>query len=129
MTRILDRIFLAAACVLLAAALLLRRGAADPVPGSYRLESGGLCVPTLSLAEDGTFTFTYDALSSYLPCGGWTLEHRVLTCVTADGKYTYQFTQNAAGNFVFDAERSAPVTLTDERLGTPVTDGAEFVRQ
>lgn len=47
--------------------------------------------PSIWLREDGTFTMTYGAISSYIGIGTYTLENGQLVLNTDDGKFTYRF--------------------------------------
>lgn len=101
-----------------------------PQSGVYRMSAPPetIDVPSLLLdAEAGTFSFAYDALSSYLSIGSYEQEGGVLRCLTNDNRYTYLFRVVNETTLAFMAEGSAPVRLTDERLGAPVVDGSVFL--
>lgn len=99
--------------------------------GVYEMTvSGGeTYAPKLTLDEKGEFTFSYDVLSSYFPYGSYELSGTVLTAVTSDGKYHYQFTLAESGELVFHEAQSSKITLTDVRMGVTVKDGSVFVKR
>ena len=104
--------------------------AVTPRGGTYRMSAPPetIHVPSLTLdAENGAFSFGFDALSSYLSIGGYEQDGSVLRCLTADGLYTYLFRVVNETTLAFIAEGSSPVRMTDERLGAPVTDGSVFL--
>ena len=85
-------------------------------------------VPSLLLdAESASFSFGYDALSSYLSIGSYEQDGSVLRCVTADGLYTYLFRVVNETTLAFIEEGSSEVRLIDARLGAPVVDGSVFL--
>ena len=47
--------------------------------------------PTVSLFDDGTFSFTFSVISSYWGRGSYDLENDRLTLRTDDGMYVYVF--------------------------------------
>lgn len=92
-----------------------------------------LNVPRLSLGKDGTFSFSYSAISSYWPHGTYELKDNILTAVTDDGQYHYQFMCAGAVNnslLFFDTENSSDVTDIDQKLNAdaPVQNGSIFVK-
>ena len=104
--------------------------ATAPRSGVYHMSAPPetIVVPALALdTEAGTFSFSFDALSSYLPIGRCEQDGGVLRCLTDDGLYTYLFRVVNETTLAFIAEGSAPVRLTDERLGAPVVDGSVFL--
>jgi hypothetical protein len=74
--------------------------------------------------EERTFSFTYDVLSSYLPCGSWDIEDEKIVAKTDDGKYTYIYEVVDNNTIRFIQKGSSPITTVEG--DTPVTDGAEF---
>lgn len=101
-----------------------------PRSGVYRMSvpPETAVAPSLTLsAEEGSFLFSYDALSSYLPMGAYAQDGGVLTCSTDDGRYVYLFRVVNETTLAFIAEGSADVSLTDPRLGQPVLDGSVFL--
>ena len=101
-----------------------------PRSGTYRMSvpPETIDVPSLMLdAEAETFSFAYDALSSYLSIGSYEQDGSVLRCLTNDGLYTYLFRVVNETTLAFIAQGSAIVQLTDERLGAPVVDGSVFL--
>ena len=119
--------------ILLALCLLLTACSAKaiaPRSGVYRMSAPPetLIVPALSLdVEAGTFTFTYDGFSSYLPAGSYEQDDTVLRCRTSDGRYTYLFRLVNETTLAFIADGSADVSLIDERSGQPVVEGSVFL--
>lgn len=113
--------------------LMLTACAAKPVEprsGVYRMSAPPetLVVPALSLdAEAGTFVFTYDGFSSYLPVGDYQQDGNVIVCRTDDGKFTYLFRVVNETTLAFIADGSADVTLIDARSGQPVVEGSVFL--
>ena len=101
-----------------------------PRSGVYRMSAPPetIVVPSLLLdAEDSSFSFGFDALSSYLSIGSYAQDGSILRCVTNDGLYTYLFRVVNETTLAFVEEGSAAVRLTDERLGAPVVDGSVFL--
>lgn len=82
-------------------------------------------VPCLTLSDDGKFTFSYDLLSSYLTYGTYTINEGRLTARTDDGRYHFVFTADK-GQLIFLQEESSKVSLIDNKIGIPVSDGAVF---
>ena len=121
------RKFLPLLCCLMLAGCAAR--AITPRGGVYRMSAPPETViaPTLTLdTEAGTFLFSYDVLSSFLPVGTFTQEDDVVTCA-GDATHTYLFRVVNETTLAFIAEGSSPVTLTDDRLGEPVLDGSVFL--
>ncbi len=87
-------------------------------------------VPSLTLEEDGQFSFGYDPLSSYLCVGEYYWTEDILHIVSDDGKYHYQFMYADSGLLLFDAENSSDVTRIDENKSmiAPVENGSLFVK-
>ena len=101
-----------------------------PRSGVYRMSAPPktIVVPSLLLdAEASSFSFGFDALSSYLSIGSYAQDGSMLRCVTNDGLYTYLFRVVNETTLAFVEEGSAAVRLTDERLGAPVVDGSVFL--
>ena len=63
-------------------------------------------IPRITLYEDGTFSFWFGALSSYLGHGNFSLEDGQLVLNTYDGKFTYRF-DIVEGTLVFREEGSS----------------------
>jgi hypothetical protein len=98
--------------------------------GKYTLkvsekENVGAIVPAITIS-DGTFTFSYDSLSSYLSYGEYDIQDDRLILTTEDEKYQYTFQINGKSLF-FIEEESSDVKLLDANLGIQVVDRAEFV--
>ena len=78
---------------------------------------------TFNLSDD-TFTFSYDALSSYLAYGTFEISDGRIIAKTDDGKYTYLFRIRDNDTIVFVAEGSSEIVMIQ---GEPsVVDGTEF---
>lgn len=105
--------------------------AEDSIEGEYYMDVSErgeyISVPKLTIAADGTFTFSYDALSSYLPQGTYTLRGNILKAETADGARHYQFTLTDGGYLVFNAGESSDVSQTNG-ADAPVKDGSGFTK-
>lgn len=89
--------------------------------------------PRLSLNKDGTFSFSYSVVSSYWPHGTYERKDNILTAVTSDGRYHYQFTCIGDVNnslLIFDTGHSSDVTDIDQKLkaDAPIQDGSIFVK-
>lgn len=102
---------------------------------TYKMEVGSdvdeelkdLWTPGLSLNEitkEGSFGF--DLLSSYLHAGTYEVEGDVLTLTDHEGTYHFRFKRIDENTLEFIQEGSSSVALTDERMGIPVYDGAQF---
>lgn len=72
--------------------------------------------PSLYLAQDNRFVFTYNILSSYLGVGIYSMENQIVTANTDDGKYTYVFHILEDGSLLFDVDKSAEVLVIKEDL-------------
>ena len=84
-------------------------------------------IPSLTINTlDKTFSFTYDALSSYLSVGTFEISNGILTASTDDGERTYIFSIVDDNTLKFVAKGSFEIKLTDDRIGTLVTDQAMF---
>ena len=84
--------------------------------------------PTLTLdAENKTYHFFFDALSSYLPIGSYEQDGDVIVCLTDDGRLPYLFRVVNETTLAFIAEGSADVSLTDPRMGETVQEGSVFL--
>lgn len=101
--------------------------------GEYHMEGqDDVWTPVLILELDGSFSFSYDPLSSWLPHGTYTFDGTVLTGVTEDQKY-FKFLRKEDGVFTFMKEESSSVTYVMEekfieKYGMEIKDGAEFVK-
>lgn len=73
---------------------------------------------TITLMEDGSFTYYEGMLSSYIGSGSWTLEGDVLHLAEKRGSYDFAVD---GSDLVFLAESSAGFTYVE------VADGARFV--
>ena len=82
------------------------------------------------VSQNGEFTFSYDALSSYLSYGNYEIEGNRLIAVTEDQKYHYQFITTDYGALLFDAKNSSEILLTDSKQNVDnfMIDGSIFVK-
>lgn len=86
-----------------------------------------LPLPTLTLdQEEGTFSFAYDVLSSYLAVGTYEINGDKVELTTEDGTFHYTFYSADEDTLRFSADESSDVQLTDNRIGAVITDGAVF---
>ena len=87
-------------------------------------------IPSLKVSQNGEFTFSYDALSSYLSYGNYEIEGNRLIAVTEDQKYHYQFITTDYGALLFDAKNSSEILLTDSKQNVDnfMIDGSIFVK-
>ena len=84
-----------------------------------------LPLPTLTLdQEEGTFSFAYDVLSSYLAVGTYEINGDKVELTTEDGTFHYTFYSADEDTLRFSADESSDVQLTDNRIGAVITDGA-----
>ncbi len=95
----------------------------------YEETQDAISLPGLSLYEDGTFTFGYDLLSSYLPYGTYYVEDDNLVMLTSDGRFHYRFKVKDENTLTFQQEYSSDVTCIDERLSAKIEDNALFLKQ
>lgn len=101
-----------------------------PRSGTYRMSAPpeAVIVPTLTLdAENKTYLFSYDVLSSLLPIGSYEQDGSVIICLTDDGRDPYLFRVVNETTLAFIAEGSADVSLTDPRIGESVVEGSVFL--
>lgn len=90
-------------------------------------EETDLPLPTLTLdQEEGTFSFSYDVLSSYLAVGTYETNGDKVELTTEDGKFHYTFYSADEDTLRFSADESSDVQLTDNRIGAVITDGTVF---
>ena len=90
-------------------------------------EETDLPLPTLTLdQEEGTFSFSYDVLSSYLAVGTYEINGDKVELTTEDGTFHYTFYSADEDTLRFSADESSDVQLTDNRIGAVITDGAVF---
>ncbi len=87
----------------------------------YVMESSDdVMKPSLTLKDDGTCTFIYSGLSSYLPVGSYEINSNVLSMSTEDGRNIYVF-DIRSGKLYFSESKSSPLP---EFANVP--DGSEF---
>lgn len=103
-------------CLLMALALLTgcvqtagTVSAGELAGKSYVYEKDGFGGPlTISLEEDGSFTYYEGSLSSYIGMGAWTVERDTLTLQEKDRRFTFRvdgeeliFRRDESGNFLY----------------------------
>ena len=76
--------------------------------------------PSITLSTDGTFTYYWHPLSSYIGYGEYKVEGDTLILKTSDGKFQYCFTMDGE-NLVFHKENSSSTGLAK------IPDAAVFV--
>ena len=85
--------------------------------------------PSITLKDDGTFTFIYSALSSYFTTGKYEMSSDTLTLKADDGKSVYIFSQKD-DKYIFNAAKSSKISefkySDDSTPESPVPDGAVF---
>lgn len=85
--------------------------------------------PSITLKDDGTFTFIYSALSSYFATGKYEKSSDTLTLKADDGKSVYIFSQKD-DKYIFNAAKSSKIPelkySEDSEPESPVPDGAVF---
>lgn len=85
--------------------------------------------PSITLKDDGTFTFIYSSLSSYFATGKYELSSDTLTLKADDGKSVYIFNKKD-DKYIFDATKSSKIPelkySDDSTPESPVPDGAVF---
>ena len=85
--------------------------------------------PKLVLYEDGTGSFSYSALSSYMVYGPYTNDGEKIVLTTSDNRFHYTFRIDGE-KLIFDAENSSEIPKyrysENEAPKTPVPDGAVF---
>lgn len=84
-------------------------------------------LPRVAVSED-RISFSYDVLSSYLPVGSYEVEGHRLKMMTDDGLHQYVF-EIEGETLIFLEEESSKVKLTNEKIGTAVTDQTVFQLQ
>ena len=90
-------------------------------PRIYSLrDSEDIMPPSITLEEDGQFTFVFSALSSYIGRGSYEIKENRLVLNTDDGDFCYIFDMTDEG-LVFDAEESSENTWYAD-----LEDGAIF---
>ena len=103
-----------------------------PRTGTYRMSAPpeAVLVPSLTLdAENKTYIFSYDMLSSYLSAGSYEQDGDVIVCLTEAGRSPFLFRMVNETTLAFIAEGSGEVILTDPRIGESVVDGSVFLLQ
>ena len=76
--------------------------------------------PGFALFEDGTFSMTFSAVSSYIGIGTYEMTEDKLTLRTNDGQFTYVF-DIVEDKMIFDAEASSEMVWFSD-----MKDGAVF---
>ncbi len=89
--------------------------------------------PTLYLNSDGTATFIYSMLSSYIGWGSYSVDGDYLTMKTDDGMYEYTFRIVDDDKLTFVEDMSSPLPEYAYSAGaqpqSSVPDGAEFEKK
>lgn len=80
-------------------------------------------------AEQNSFLFSYDALSSYLSIGTYEINGTVLTATTQDEKYHYVFDIVDENTLSFVEQESSKITVFDNHFGVVPQDGAIFQKE
>lgn len=86
----------------------------------YRDSEEKIMKPSFVLQENGTFSMTFSAVSSYIGVGKYELTDETLSLYTDDGDFEYHFDVTEEG-FAFDAEKSSDMTWFAQ-----IPDGALF---
>lgn len=85
--------------------------------------------PSITLKDDGTFTFIYSSLSSYFATGKYEMSSYTLTLKADDGKSVYIFNKKD-DKYIFNASKSSKIPefkySDDSEPESPVPDGAVF---
>ncbi len=88
----------------------------------------GVFLPKLSInTNDGTFTFVYDLLSSYLPAGTFEIQNGKLIADTLDGMYRYVFNVVNDNELRFNEKESDKIKVTNEDLSYEIAHGSSFL--
>lgn len=83
-------------------------------------DSKGAMAPSVTLYEDGEFTFFFSAYSSYIGYGIYKMDEDTLTLRTDDGRFLYTFVI-VEDTLVFDGENSSEALWYSN-----ITDGSVF---
>ena len=86
----------------------------------YRDSEEKIIKPSFVLQDDGMFSITFSAVSSYIGVGKYELTDETLSLYTDDGDFEYHFDVTEEG-FAFDAEKSSDMTWFAQ-----IPDGALF---
>lgn len=100
--------------------------------GDYVMTSqGDMFSPRLILQPDGTFSFGYDPLSSYLSYGTYEIKDQLVIAETIDGKYHYTFQILMNEQLMFLPEQSSKIQLIDEEhsLTPPIEEWGAFQKE
>lgn len=100
--------------------------------GDYVMTSqGDMFSPRLILQPDGTFSFGYDPLSSYLSYGTYEIKDQLVIAETMDGKYHYTFEILINEQLMFLPEQSSKIQLIDEEhsLTPPIEEWGAFQKE
>ncbi len=96
----------------------------DLATGTYTLAQEEGVPPYVSLQEDNQFVFVYDALSSNIPVGTYSVKGTELILTGGGGaEFRFQIQEDA---LVFDKEASTPLQIAGKDC---LANGAEFVLQ
>lgn len=100
--------------------------------GDYVMTSqGDMFSPMLILQPDGTFSFGYDPLSSYLSYGTYEIKDQLVIAETMDGKYHYTFQILINEQLMFLPEQSSKIQLIDEEHSPtpPIEEWGAFQKE
>ena len=96
--------------------------------GTYAMDSkfeSQIYPPTVTFStEDMTFSFGFDALSSYMNVGTYVIENDEIVATTFDGKYAFVFQIIDETSVSFVADKSASTKMVEGKTAVP--DGAVF---
>lgn len=89
-----------------------------------------ILVPRIELDKNnGTFSITYDILSSTIIGGTYKIKNNTLLAKTYDEKSTYQFEIIDSKSLKFIQNKSSEIKLTDENIGISILNGSIFKLQ
>ncbi len=114
--------------LLLLTACILDNETATVKDGTYILDYSGIdevLLPNVKISE-GKLIFSYNLLSSYLNIGSYTIKDDVLTMVTDDGQYTYEFLIDG-DTLIFQKKESSEIRTPGGGVGVEIEDQAEFI--
>ena len=87
-------------------------------------------IPRIVLDKNnGTFSITYDILSSTFIVGTYKIKNNTLLAETYDKQSTYQFEIIDSKSLKFIQNNSSELKLTDENIGISISDGCIFKLQ
>ena len=118
------------ACAITAVCFLTNPPAAVKHATVYEYKSSAdPTAPSITLKDDGTFSFTYSSLISYFATGKYEMSSDTLTLKADDGKSVYIFSKKD-DKYIFNAAKSSKIPelkySDDSEPESPVPDGAVF---